>query len=497
MKRIISAIAAAAVMAASVPVTVSAEKNDDGLPFELGAPSAVGMVWMRGTDTATTMQLTYNMNDSMSSYFAASDAEKAAALDKAGIYELYICAQIDWAIDDPDDWHYNKYWDGKDGRGIGYDENGNYRLGIWDEISAGADAENSVITAWTMRGNVLQKDKMDNPAFSAWWTGSDYVPGLKNQLKKGQYILENVNSNEQVVVIDYNAHTTYSRVRWDVTVKKNKKGNITEQHYFSDWSETAAFGKDAEQSVLYSEDTLAPPVIKGLHLTGEEYEDAPVAAFTLEVPDELSDNITRMAASGGSVSLYTVGRIEGKAEWIDLTNDTEVRSGEYRINLSKLLDEGEKIDDNMDMRLKCSYHCLQFSEKTGDFLSEFETGYSNTLSFKTDDLEKAMSDAAEQSRLEQESRLLAAQSEEVKTVCPLCGSCPVQPMGVCLYVWIGIGAVVLMVLIAIIIAIVTGKDSEGEETEKTEEPDENDAEKSEDTEKTASDDKKQSKKQKE
>lgn len=456
LKRILSVITAAAAIALSVPVTANSAENDENLPFELEAPTALGMVWLRGADTTTTMQLTYSMNDSMLSYFTSSEAEKAASLDKAGIYELYISAQIDWAVDDPTDWHYNKYWDGRDGKGIGYDENGNYRLGIWDEISAGADAESPVITAWTMRGNVLQKDKMDNPAFSAWWTGDANVPGLKNQLKKGQYRLES-SGNEQYVVIDYDEHTAYSRVRWDLTVRRSKNGSVTEEHIFSDWSETASYGKDAQQSVLYTEDTLAAPVIKSLHLTGEEYEGAPVAAFTLEIPEELSKNITRMTASGGSVSLYTVGRIEGKAEWIDLTNETFVQNGEYRVYLSNLLGEGELFDDNMDMRLKCSYHCLQFSEKTGDFLSEFETGYSNTLSFKTDDLEKAVADAAEQSRLEQESIRLAAEAEETKSVCALCGSCPVQPMGVCLYVWIGIGAVVLMLIIAIIVAFATGK----------------------------------------
>ena len=132
------------------------------------------------------------------------------------IDELFLDAQIDWAIDNPTDWHYTKYWDGEtyvddEGRtvfpGFGYDKDMVLRTSSWDHIGGGVDGTQNISTEWILRGGIIT----DNQEDSEWFYGSDQVLGVKSQLKDDQYTLEvtDAEANERMIKIDWTQHTLY------------------------------------------------------------------------------------------------------------------------------------------------------------------------------------------------------------------------------------------------------------------------------------------------
>ncbi len=99
------------------------------------------------------------------------EAQKKLA-DEYHFSDISLQAQIDWAIDDPENgWHYTKYW---------------------DVMQADAYPK-TVNECWIMRGVVVhdpEKTPDYTPEMNLEWEGNEYIPGLKNQLKEGQYSLK-------------------------------------------------------------------------------------------------------------------------------------------------------------------------------------------------------------------------------------------------------------------------------------------------------------------
>lgn len=182
------------------------------LPFTLEAPKNVAVRWIEGQDSDTTLQLAFSTNDSMIAYMSLGAEEKTARLKECGYdvdngEETWIVAQYDWAIDDPTAWHYNAYWDGSKDHQLGEDSDYHPRGGEWDGIDMGLNPKTSQ-EAWILRGvSGIQHSSKDDPDYCVSWYGDDYNPGLKNQLKDGQYEIKTRDDGEQYLSIDYTKHT--------------------------------------------------------------------------------------------------------------------------------------------------------------------------------------------------------------------------------------------------------------------------------------------------
>ena len=352
-------------------------KKTSDLPFELVAPAYVTASWLGGNDSPTTSKITYSLSNEMTSFF--SQLEDANLNDTTEeLFAPYdydtigMTTQVDWAVDDVNDpvsgWHCNQYWDFHDGV-AGYDDEWNYRVGEWDGVDMWiGNCTETVNDHWVTR-YVSEEAYYGNP--------DTHTTGLKDQLNPSQYEWVEDEYGDYDLWIDYTMHTVYFRMRFVVFTWSDSAGEWT--YYYSDWSNTAAVGKDAETFEALTEDDLPKPAISNLHMTDDEFNGHPVAAYTLTVPDSLAENNTKLTVLGGDITIQTFGRIKGDTEWIELDGDWIMTAGEMKIKLQNLSKDGKPIPKNSGIEIRCRYVCYQPWLDVYTIYSE----YSDTLSLET------------------------------------------------------------------------------------------------------------------
>ncbi len=346
---------------------IPAVSAGSGLPFELNAPENIAVSKTDG-DSPTTMQFTFSVPNDMCDFLYRKEhsADLEAFFDDYSFSDLWVDIQVDWAIDDVDDpvsgWHFSEYWNGRDRFGFGYDEEGRIRVSDWDCVSGASVPAETVGNIWLTRG--IPNDFR--------WNGDPEqgTPGVKDQLNPDQYTYDY--DNEELY-IDFTEHTMYMRARFAVTVRTESEDDVTDSFYYSGWSETVAYGKDAESAEI-DLSVLKAPVIKGLRLLDDEFDGYPVAAYTLEVPDELSELLPRLTVAGGTVNIEVEARVGG-GEWVELQGDWIITSGELTASLRNLAEAEGGIDTGAAIELRARYCVYGYGD------DEYSTDWSNVITF--------------------------------------------------------------------------------------------------------------------
>lgn len=483
LKRLLAVSAAAVVAVTGVSLTAAAEnenKSEKKLPFELEAPSGVSLSWLGGeSDSPTSVQAAYSMNNSMSEWLGKAsdpnshDATLEALLKDCGYNELWVNAQIDWAIDDKENgWHWTKYWDGEtftdsEGyevrAGLGQDKEYHSRVSDWDEVE-GMVYPQTQNDCWVLRSTSIYPD---NPSDSEWFYGSEEKLGVKEQLKDDQYTLEELDPEEKSkkLVIDLEKHTAYIRVRWAVTMRSEDWRS--DSVVFSDWSEPAGYGKDAEKFEPLTKETLKPPVITDLRYYEDEFNGYPQIACKLEVPDDLRNNISAVVANGGEIRIEWEARVPD-GEWVGLQGGMTVTAGENIIALQNLgeaiveqnKENGENttgtvLEEGSPVELRARYWCNQYEGYQGEEIGEFYTDYSNVLTFGTQEMSRTEEPVPESS-IEESKEPEKKDDKAAEKKCGLCGFCP-QPLGLCIFIWIAIILAVIIIVVVVVIVVTKNK----------------------------------------
>ncbi len=393
MKKLISITLICLLLISCVTVAASAKVEKSELPFELIPSKTVSMSKVYD-DTSTDMNFSYSMESDMIQFMQNCDDEskREAIMKRYGVEDMYINAQIDWAIDDPTDWHQNEFWNDNEGTrsfGLGYDSDARPRTAEWDVIYAGPDAQ-STNECWITRyaGNPL------DPTESRW-NGTDYEDGvhaigMKDVLKPDQYTVVEAEPGDGRVVIDYTKHTVYARMRYYVVTSTPKFDELNQvvgydtNYLFSDWSNAAAYGKDASNWTPPSADTLEAPVISNLTVSSETFNDYPIVAYSQTVSDELNKSLTEVTAHGGTIRIETEARVKGTKEWKSLQGDFDVKSGWNEsdilaINGSFEDGTGKPIPAGTEIEFRARYWCSLRLEFGGDIIDEFYSPYSDVL----------------------------------------------------------------------------------------------------------------------
>ncbi|MBO4501415.1 MAG: hypothetical protein J5760_04155, partial [Clostridia bacterium] len=198
-----------------------------------------------------------------------------------------------------------------------------------------------------------------------------------------------------------------------------------------------------------TEEDLPAPVITGLRMTDKEFNDNPVVAFTLTVPDELAANITKVSAAGGGIYIDTYARVKGDEEWTLMGNtDWVISAGERECALITLINEAHpNIPEGTVIELRCRYRCTQSGK------DDIFSAYSKTISFDTDDINGGETSYVDGSAPETSE----GSGGSAKDECWLCHFCP-QPLGLCIFIWL----LILIIIIIIIFVIVKKAKKNGE-----------------------------------
>ncbi len=437
MKKFLSVLLAGLMLVTCATVFASASKA--GLPFDLTAPAYVTAVWLEGGDSPTTTKLTYSLNNSITKFFKNKEnADLDGTIDqfmkKAGCDDIWVSIQVDWAVDDVKDsvsgWHYTSYWDGDPYHGLGKDSEGNARYSDWDVVDGGLNnATETVQDIWVTRG-VPNDDR---------WNGNPetHTPGVKDQLRADQYTYD---KTAEELRIDYTKHTVYFRARFVVTVRIDGTGD---RYYFSEWSNIASVGKDAEKLGQLTKADLEAPVITGLRMTDKEFNYNPIVAFTLAVPEKLAENATKVEADGGGIVIEVWARVKGDTEFVELQGDWIIKAGEMESALFNLAnEERQTVPKDSVIELRCRYRYDHPKYFDGSIYSD----WSKTISFGTDDINYHSGTVGTGDPLDD------GNPSGVGTKCPICHFCS-QPLGLCIFIWLLIILVVIIIIVVIIIVV--------------------------------------------
>ena len=436
IKRILFAVIACVLLLSCVTVFSAAEGS---LPFELTPPAYVTAVWAEGNDSPTTTKITYSLSNEMTTFFknmenAHLDGSIEQFMEDVGCDDIWMNVQIDWALDDVNDsvsgWHYTKYWDGDEYFGLGHDSEGNPRWSEWDVVDGGlTNATETVQDMWITRG-VPNDDR---------WYGDPerHIPGVKDQLRPEQYVY---NEDEGVLYIDYSAHTMFFRVRFVVTVRVDGE---PDRYYFSEWSNITSVGKQAESFEPLTKADLDAPVITGLHMTDKEFNDNPIVAFTLTVPDKLMENATRAEAFGGGIVIEVWARVKGDEEFTELQGDWIIKAGEMESALFNLANEQRpNVPKDSIIELRCRYRYDHPAYLDDCVYSD----WSKTISFGTDDIGYNTDPGGNEAGDPDGGGSQNANANG----CPICHFCP-QPLGLCIFIWLIILLAVIVIIVVIIV----------------------------------------------
>ena len=174
--------------------------------------------------------------------------------------------------------------------------------------------------------------------------------------------------------------------------KRSRRPGEPDKYYFSEWSNIASVGKDAEASGPLTKDDLDAPVITGLRMTDKEFNDNPIVAFTLTVPDKLMENATKVEASGGGIVIEVWARVKGDAEFTQLQGDWIIKAGEMESALFNLANEARPhVEKDTIIELRCRYRYDHPKYFDGEIYSD----WSKIISFGTDDINQGGSPVTE------------------------------------------------------------------------------------------------------
>ena len=384
MKKLFSMLLTAAVLVSCLCLPVNAAGSDFKLPFELIPAKTVALSKVYDNHS-TDAQFNFSMESDMIKFMQdCEDPDKKEQIFRQlGVEDMWISTQIDWAIDDKNDWHHTEYWDENDAThyfGIGNDEFGRSRLCEWDIVDLWLYPQ-STNECWITRyaGNPADPEEER-------WNGTDYIdeenpannahrPGMKDVLKEGQYTIVQDEPGESHIEIDYNKHTLYARMRYYVVLRGSEK----DRYLFSDWSDTAAYGKDAPKWTPPTAETLDAPEISDLFETGEEFNEYPIVGYTLTVPDKLNADLTEITARGGYISISTEARVKGNDEWKELQGDWDVKGGTLYSDILALDGEGKPLYKGTEIEFRARYFCQIRMNNNDEVIAEFNSRYSDVL----------------------------------------------------------------------------------------------------------------------
>lgn len=417
------------------------------LPFTLTAPQNVVLTKENIGDSSTTLGMAYSMSNEINAFFVAyhDSGDESAYLASRGVTEynqIYLGIQIDWALDDVNDavsgWHHNAYWDDAPLGTLGTDEDGKQQFSEWDVVDCGLYDTQIVNDIWLYRG-----------MNAGLWNGSENRVGVREQLRPSQYTA-NEHDEEVDLSIDWNQHTMYSRVRFVVTTYNDE--TYKTEYTFSDWSTVVAWGKDAAKDEPLTPADVPAPVITGLRLTDETFNDNPVVAFTLTVPEEIASATARAVAKNNTLRIEVEARIRGTTEWKDLHVAADLTTGEHKACLVYLAEQGKTFPAGTEVEMRARYYCAQQGQ------DDFYSGYSKVIGFGSDDIVYNEAPAVNGGGAAQGG----GDGAEGTHKCKICHICP-EPLGLCIFIWLAIIVAVAIVVFVVIKVIKKAKEKKDED----------------------------------
>ena len=414
MKRMFCCLFAMLLMLSLCSVTAFAAEENDISKFELPAPQAPNYFIYTDGDASEghhdDLRMLMLADPEVALLAAEYNRDSDAFYEKYGLWSFEICLQYDVSLDDENHWQHNAEWDT------------NYYTGGY------ADGYPYVC---------LRSEMMEDFEFF-WLTyyegegSSTFVP---YQPAITTYVYHHEDWDEEIYSFDVENHSLYIRCRyymeWETfDAEKNEIGE--KQSKFSDWSESAIFGKNSTQITPDEPTVYEAPIISDMKIVLSEGDENSHIEYAQTTPESvwMANVYYYMQGEGQFDGLETQVSIDG-GEWIEF--DTADSGGDWCLwNGSRgAYNFDVPIEENSHVKLRIRYIGTHGPSEWSNVL-EINGGGTQELPENT-------------SRAPDEKPAVVE-----KDKCSICGFCSV-PLGLCIFIWIAI-AVVMIIIVVIMIA---------------------------------------------
>ena len=421
MKRILSVLLSLFLLLSLFSVTAFAAEENDISKFELPAPKAPNyFVYTDGNASEGDhdhLRMIMVADPEVALLAAEYDRDSEAFYKKYGLYSFNLVMQYDVSLDGEDSWQHNEEWDTEyynDGHVNGYPVQS------------------------------LRSELMDDFEFFwlTYYEGPDsdtfvpYKPAILTEKFTGDGYEDDIYS------FDVENHSLYIRCRyymeWETfDAEKNEIGE--KQSKFSDWSESAVFGKNTTQIVPDEPTTYEAPVISDLKIVppGENEQNSHLE-YVQTTPESvwMTGVYYLMKEEGQFEGLETQVSING-GEWIEFSTADSGDDWCLWNGSRGAYNDDVPIEENTNVKLR-----IRFTGTHGP------SEWSNVLELNGGGTQE---NPGETNKAPEEKPPV-----DEKDKCSLCGFCPV-PLGLCIFIWIAIVVVVILVIVIIIVTLTKKK----------------------------------------
>lgn len=422
MKRIFSVLLSLLLLLSLFSVTAFAAEENDISKFELTAPKAPNYFVYTDGDASEghhdDLRMIMVADPEVALLAAEYDRDSEAFYKKYGLYSFNLVMQYDVSLDGEDSWQHNEEWDTEyynDGHVNGY-------------------------PVQSLRSELIEDFEF---FWLTYYEGPDsdtfvpYKPAILTEKFTGDGYEDDIYS------FDVENHSLYIRCRyymeWETfDAENNEIGE--KQSKFSDWSESAVFGRDSTQIIPDEPTTYAAPVISDMKIVLSEGDENSHIEYVQTTPESvwMTGVYYLMKEEGQFDGLETQVSIDG-GEWIEFS--TADSWGDWCLwNGSRgAYNDDVPIEENSGVRLR-----IRFTGTHGP------SEWSNVLELNGGGTQENPDDTG---KATDEKPPVDDPSEDK---CALCGFCPV-PLGLCIFIWIAIVVVVILVIVIIIVTLTKKK----------------------------------------
>ena len=291
-KRTLSLLLALVMCLSLLPMTAFAAE----LPATIEAPSNVFISDIASQGKETKLQFSLTKGTDLQLMIESGAKEY-------GLDLLWCYVQVDWSLDNKNDWKYQSGWDTMEKR------EGNP---AWEYVNN-----------WNLDAQAtVTKTFFDLP-----WSTDGRWTAWSEVLPASSYTMFEANNGLLWPTIDWTQHTIYVRCRFVVQYRGT---GGSDKFIISDWSPVAGYGKDYKP--FEKPTSLEAPVISDLELTlqpfGDDPQGDPVVEFKLKNPDSIKEISAGAPSIGHSLRMVCEVSIGGGA-WKSLQTDINVFDGTY------------------------------------------------------------------------------------------------------------------------------------------------------------------------
>ena len=416
MKKSLSLLLSMLLLLSIFSVTAFATEENDISKFELPAPKApTYFVYTDGDEKESRhddLRMIMISDPEVALLAAEYSRNSEAFYEKYGLYSFAISMQYDVSLDGEDNWQHNSEWDTNWYTG-GYADGYPY-VSLGSEMME--DFEFFWLTYYEGEGSA---------------TFTPYQPAITT------YVSNHGDWEENIYSFDVENHSLYIRCRyymeWETyDAVKNEIGK--KQSKFSDWSQSAVFGRNSTQIVPDEPTVYEAPVISDMKIVlseGDENSHIEYAQTTLESV-WMNGVYYIMKGEGEFEGLETQISIDG-GDWVEF--DTADAGGDWCLynGIRGAYSWEHPIEENSHVKLR-----IRFVGTHGP------SEWSNILEINGGGTQEM----AEQAKKPAAEKPTAETSKEDK--CSLCGFCP-EPLGLCIFIWIAVLIVIILIVVIIIV----------------------------------------------